>query len=707
MMLVSLRNPPAAGRAARILRSAAVPGRGIAARCFALASWCFARAARCFALAAQCSARAARCSALAARCSALSASGFARAARCSALAARCFALAGLCCALAGLGGTAAAQVPESPKGPQHALALGARPKYPENFTHFDYADPQAPKGGTLILPGDGGFDTLNPFTLKGRPAALLSSMVFESLTESSLDEAFTGYGLLARSIEVARDGLSVTYRLRPEARFSDGHPVTAEDVVFSFAVLRGDGATPFFRFYYKDVQAVEAVDPHTVRMRFARVNRELPMITGQLPILPKHVYEGKDFGADFSRTAVGSGPYRVGTYEFGKYIAFERDPKWWGRDLPANAGRANFDKVSVKYYRDETVRLEALKAGEFDFLPVNIAKQWAVDVRGDKWDKGWIVREELPHSNTAGMQGFAFNLRREIFQDRRVRKAISLAFDFEWSNRTLFYGQYRASDSYFANSELAARGLPSAAELALLAPFKAQLPPEVFTQPVEPLEKITPNLRERLRMALRLLEEAGWKIKDGAATDSASGRPLRFVVTLVSPAFQRVVEPYLDNLRKIGVQASMRVVDDAVYERQIEAKDFDMIVHSFGQSQSPGNEQLEYWGSESANQNGSRNVIGIRNPAVDALVDRLIKAHDRASLLTATHALDRVLWHEHYMVPQWYVANHRIAYWNRLSHPARLPLYYNPLQYLMWWWYDPQKAAALAAAMAAGKPVSR
>jgi microcin C transport system substrate-binding protein len=630
-----------------------------------------------------------------------------RALRRGAPAARGCTLALLGGALALLGGSAAAQAPEWPKGPQYALALGARPKYPANFTHFDYADPRAPKGGTLTLPADGGFDTLNPFTLKGRPAALLSGMVFESLTDSSLDEPFTGYGLLARTMEVAKDGLSMTYTLRPEARFSDGHPVTAEDVVFSFAVLRGDAASPFFRFYYKDVQEVEAVDAHTVRLRFARSNRELPMITGQLPILPKHVYGEKDFGADFSRMAVGSGPYRVGPYEFGKYITYERDPKWWGRNLPINVGRANFDTVSVKYYRDETVRLEALKAGEFDFLSVNIAKQWAVDVRGDKWDKGWILREELPHSNTAGMQGFAFNLRREIFQDRRVRKAISLAFDFEWSNRTLFYGQYKEADSYFANSELAARGLPSPAELALLKPFQAKLPPEVFTEPVQPLNQATPGLRERLRLALRLLDEAGWKIKDGVATHAATGRPLRFVVTLVSPAFQRVVEPYLDNLRKIGVQASMRVVDDAVYERQIEAKDFDMIVHSFPESQSPGNEQLEYWGSESANQNGSRNVIGIRNPAVDALVEHLIKAHDRATLLTATHALDRVLWHEHYMVPQWYVATHRIAYWNRLSHPARLPLYYNPQQYLMWWWYDSQKAAALSAAMAAGKPVTK
>jgi len=317
------------------------------------------------------------------------------------------------------------------------------------------------------------------------------------------------------------------------------------------------------------------------------------------------------------------------------------------------------------------------------------------------------MREELKHSNTAGMQGFAFNLRHALFQDRRVRQALSLAFDFEWSNRTLFYGQYVAADSYFANSELAARGLPAPAELALLNPFKAQLPPEVFAAPVESLAKTIPDLRERLRKALRLLAEAGWQIKNGVMTHTATGQPLRFVVTLVSPAFQRVVEPYLDNLKKIGVQATMRVADDAVYERLINAKDFDVIVHSFPESQSPGNEQRDFWHSESATQDGSRNVIGIRHPAVDALVERLIQARSREALVTATRALDRVLWHEHYMVPQWYIAAHRVTYWNRIAHPAQLPLYYNPLSYLLWWWYDPAKAAALDAAIKAGSTLPR
>jgi microcin C transport system substrate-binding protein len=333
---------------------------------------------------------------------------------------------------------------------------------------------------------------------------------------------------------------------------------------------------------------------------------------------------------------------------------------------------------------------------------VNIAKQWAVDMRGGKWDKHWLVREELKHYNTAGMQGFAFNLRRPLFQDRRIREALSLAFDFEWSNRTLFYGEYLAADSYFANSELAARGLPTSAEWKLLDPFKAQLPPEIFTEPLVPLGKKIPDPRDRLRLALKLLGEAGWQVKNGVMTRASTGEVLRFVITLVDPGFQRVVEPYIDNLKKLGVQVSMRLVDDSVYERIADSRDFDVIVQSFPQSQSPGNEQREFWHSDTANRKGSRNVIGVRNPAVDALVEHLIQARSREALLIATHVLDRVLWHEHYVVPQWYIATHRITYWNRFSHPAKLPLYYNPIQYLLWWWYDPRKAAALDATMKSG-----
>lgn len=596
----------------------------------------------------------------------------------------------------------AGTAPAQPRGPQHALALGGTPKYVEGFTHFAYANPAARKGGTLVLSAEGGFDTLNPFTLKGRPPLLLGSLVFEQLTDNSLDEPFTEYGLLAESMEVAPGELSLVYRLNPNARFSDGKPVTAEDVVFSFTILRSEAAQPFYRFYYRDIAAVEATDARTVRLTFARKNPELALIAGQLPILPKHVYGAKDFGEGFVRQALGSGPYRVKDFNFGKYIRYERNPNHWSAKLGINAGRYNFDEILVKYYRDSGVELEALKAGDFDFLAVSSSKQWAVDMAGDKWAKRWIVKESLPHSNNEGIQGFAFNLRRPMFQDRRVRKALAVAFDFEWTNKNLFYGQYKASDSYFANSELAARGLPSADELKLLTPFKTALPPEVFTEPLKPVGAGLGDARDRLREALRLLREAGWEVRDGAMTEKKTGRPLRFTITLGSPAFQRIVEPYLNNLRRIGVIVDMKVVDDSVYQRMVDGKDFDMIVHRVPQSQSPGNEQRDFWHSESADQQASRNVIGIRNPAVDALVEAIIQAPDRKALVTATHALDRVLWHEYYMVPQWYIDYHRVAYWNKFSRPKTLPLYYNPIAHLMYWWLDPAKTQALEAAMKSG-----
>ncbi|MBI4082304.1 MAG: ABC transporter substrate-binding protein [Candidatus Lambdaproteobacteria bacterium] len=590
-------------------------------------------------------------------------------------------------------------------GGTHGLALGSGLKYPATFTHFDYADPKAPKGGTLVLSAPGSFDTLNPFSLKGRPVAQLATLVFEPLTEGSLDEPFAEYGLLAQAVLPAADGLSVTYRLRPEARFSDGRPLTAEDVAFSFRVLRSDAASPFYRYYYKDVQAVETPDPHTVRLRFAQRNAELAMIAGQLAVLPKHLYGQGDFGQDFVRRALGSGPYTVAEYEFGKFIRFRRNPLYWGRRLALNAGKDNFDEIVVKFYRDDTVRLEALKAGEFDFLAISSSKQWAVDVAGAKWDQGWLVKRELPHRNNAGIQGFAFNLRKAKFQQRDVRHALALALDFDWSNRTLFFGQYTANHSYFSNSELAAPGLPAREELALLEPLRAKLPPAVFTTPVAALGKPYRDIREQLRAAQRLLEGAGWRVQGGVLTNTATGEPMRFTVTLVQPAFERVVEPYLDNLRKLGVQATMKVVDDSVYEQQLRTFDFEMVVASFPESQSPGNEQREFWHSDSAAVEGSRNIIGIRNPAVDRLVEAIIGAPDRQTLVTATHALDRVLWHEHYLVPNWYNTTHRVTHWDRLGQPRTLPLYYAPQQLLRFWWADAARAAALRRAMAGDGPL--
>jgi microcin C transport system substrate-binding protein len=593
--------------------------------------------------------------------------------------------------------------------PQHAVSLGGAPKYPAGFKHFAYADPAAPKGGTLTLASLASFDTLNPFGLKGRGAPLLNTLgagiVFESLTENSMDEAFTEYGLIADGIDIAADGLSVTFRLNPKATFADGRPITAQDVVFSLEILRSAAASPLFRYYYADVRDAVAVNARTVRFNFRRRNRELALIIGQLPVLPRHFYAGKDFGRDFGTTVLGSGPYKVEAYDFGKSIRFVRREDYWGRDLPVNAGKFNFNEIVVKIYRDQTVQLEGLKAGEFDFLSIASSKQWAVDVAGEKWDRGYLVKATLPHHITAGMQGYVFNTRREIFADRQVRKALALALDFGWSNENLFYGQYTALDSYFANSELAAQGLPSPAERKLLDPLRADLPPEVFSEPMGKPLGAGLSQRERLVEAKRLLNAAGWEVRDGVLTETATGRPMRFTVTLVQPAFERITEPYLNNLRRLGAQATMKVVDSSIYEGIVRTFDFDMIVDSFGESQSPGNEQRDYWASASATQEGARNTPGVRSRAVDGLVEALIQADSREALLTATHALDRALWYGYYVVPQWYIPAHRITYWNRFGRPATLPLYYSPESFLLFWWQDPAAADALRKAMAAGKPL--
>ena len=388
-------------------------------------------------------------------------------------------------------------------------------------------------------------------------------------------------------------------------------------------------------------------------------------------------------------------------------MRYERNPSYWGRELNVNVGKYNFEAIVVKYYRDITVILEALKAGEFDFLEVNNSKEWAKDVGGDKWEKGYLVKEALPHHNTAGMQGFVFNLRRPLFQNRDVRYALSLALDFAWMNASLFYSQYTANASFFDNSELAAKGLPSPAELALLEPWRAQLPPAVFTEPMEGLGTHYTDLRQRLRAAQQLLKRAGWEVQNGVLTETATGQPMRFTITLDQADFQRIVEPYMAHLKKLGVQATMKVVDDSVYERLLRTYDFDMVVAVFAQTQSPGNEQRDFWHSEVADQEGSGNVIGIKHPAVDTLVDAIITANTREELVTAVHALDRVLWHEHYVVPHWFIDRHRLAYWNKFSYPQTLPLYYEPLNHLLYWWLDPAKDRALAEARAANRSLAR
>ena len=609
-------------------------------------------------------------------------------------------LAGL--ALSPLGVAPIAFSPNAIAKPSHGEALGGTPKYPKGFPHYDYAEPKAEKGGKLVLSSPINFDTLNPFSLKGRSAPEIG-LLFESLMDHALDEVFSQYGLLAESIDIAVDGLAVTYKLHPKARFSDGNPVRAGDVVFTFNALRGDAAQPFYRFYYRDVTGVKALNARTVRFQFARRNRELALITGEIPVLPEHFYGDGDFGKNFSTRALGSGPYTVKKFEFGKYIRYERNRNYWGRDLNVNAGRYNFDRVEALIYRDPVAEREGFKSGEVDWLFVNNSKNWAKDFRGEKWDDGWIVKETLQHGNPSGMQGYAFNLRKPIFKNREVRKALALALDFEWSNRNLFYGQYTQNDSYFDNSELGAQGLPSKEELKLLEPLRDKLPPEVFTAPMGKLPGKKGPFRNQLRKAKRLLNKNGWKVKDGVLTETSSGKQMRFSITLRQPAFERITEPFIGNLRRLGVRATMKTVDSSVYERKVRTFDYDMIVAGWGASASPGNEQADFWHSQSAGREGSRNLVGVKNPAVDALVDAVVTANSRTRLVTATRALDRALWHGHYVVPHWYIGKFRVTYWNKLGRPRVLPKYNRIGSFLYFWWRDGVRESALKAAMKAGR----
>lgn len=564
-----------------------------------------------------------------------------------------------------------------------SMGLGYTPKYRPGFSHFDYVNPAAPKGGALTLPAVGNFDSLNPFLLKGVAAAGLTELVFETLMEQSQDEPYSLYGLLAEDISLAPDGLSVTFRLNPKARFSDGSPVTAEDVAFSFDTLTSKLAHPQYRFYWADITRAVAVDARTVRFEFARKNPELHLLAGQIPIFSRKWGGGKPFDKVVSDAPIGSGPYKVGEYQLGKRINYERRADYWARELNTRRGMFNFDRIAYLYYKDETVELEAFKAGEFDFVAVLNSKQWARDYVGPKFDQGLIKKTALKHSNNAGMQGFVFNVRRELFKDRRVRRAITLALDFEWSNKNLFYGQYQRCYSYFSNSELASAGLPQGDELALLEPFRKQLPPEVFTQPWQPPITAPPgSLRANLREAKRLLEEAGWRYRDGALRNTR-GQPFEFEIMLAQKGFERIIGPFARNLARLGIKANYRTTDVALYQRRADTFDFDMMVHSFGQSQSPGNEQMNMWHSSAADKEGSNNVIGVKDPVVDALVEKVIYAPDRNALVTAVHALDRVLLHGEYLVPNWFVANHRVAYWDKFGFPATLPKYYQAADWML------------------------
>jgi len=576
----------------------------------------------------------------------------------------------------------------------HGIAMYDDLKYGPDFKHFDYVDPNAPKGGEIKHAAIGTFDSFNPFIIKGNPDGA-SAMIYDTLLTPSADEPFSEYGLLAESVETPPDRSWVAFTLRPQARWHDGQPVTVDDVIWSFETLRSKGQ-PFFRAYYASVDKVEKTGERTVKFTFKPGNnRELPLIIGQLVVLPKHYWAGRDFEATTLDPPLGSGPYKIDKFEAGRWSSYRRVDDYWGKDLPVNVGRNNFDVQRFDYYRDDTVAIEALKAGEYDLRLERSAKEWATAYDVPAVRDGSLKKEEIKNDRPAGMQAYAFNLRRPLFQDRRVRQALGYPFDFEWSNRTLFYGQYTRTRSYFANSDLASSGVPQGQDLAVLEPFRGKVPDEVFSKEYEPpATDGSGNIRDNLRKASELLKAAGWDIDPTTKmlVNTTTHQPFEFEILLVDPLFERITLPFTKNLERLGIVARVRTVDAAQYKKRNDDFDFDVIVNNWAQSTSPGNEQREYWTSPFADQPGSSNVLGLKDAVVDALVDQLIAAPDRASLVARTHALDRVLLWGYYVIPQWYLSYDRVAYWNKFGRPSVTPAQGVQIDS---WWVDPAKVAAL------------
>lgn len=581
-----------------------------------------------------------------------------------------------------LGLNAADAYADAPR-PTVGIAMHGAPKYGDGFSHFDYVNPDAPKGGEVRLAVVGtSFDSLNPFIIKGVPAAE-AALPFETLMQPSADEAFSEYGLIAQSIETPADRSWVIFTLRSEARWQDGSPITPEDVLFSLNILKTKGS-PQYRFYYQAVIKAEKLDGSRVKFTFkAGDNREMPLIMGQLPILPAHYWQGRDFEATTLEPPLGSGPYRVGKFEPGRFIEYERVKNYWGQNLAVRRGQNNFDRLRYDYYRDSSVALEAFKAGEYDWRLEMAAKVWATGYQD--WaalQDGSGIKKDFPHQRPSGMQGFVFNLRRPIFQDPAVRRALAYAFDFEWTNKTLFYGQYERSESYFSNSELAATGLPSKAELDILNPWRGQIPDEVFTTPyAAPKTDGSGNIRPNLRIAMAMLEKAGWRVIDGKLTKD--GQPLTFEILLEQPIWERISLPYVRNLARLGIDVAVRTVDTTQYKRRMDIYDFDMAVGIWPASSSPGNEQRGFWGSEAANETGGDNMSGIKSPAIDALIEKMVASPDREALITRTRALDRVLLWSNLLVPHWHLGVDRLAYWNKFGQPDVIPS--QGVQFFTWW----------------------
>ncbi len=564
---------------------------------------------------------------------------------------------------------------------QHALSMYGDFKYPAHFTHFQYTNPNAPKGGSFKRAAIGSFDSLNPFIVKGNAAAGIS-MIYDTLLKQSTDEPFSAYGLIAEKVKVADDFSSVSFLINKNARFHDGKNIRANDVKFSFELLVEQGA-PHFRSYYAGVKEVLIDNPLQVTFYFKeKGNRELPLIIGQLPILPEHYWVNKDFSKSSLTIPLGSSAYKVASFEAAKRITYQRVADYWAGDLPVNKGMHNFDTLVFDYYRDDGVAFEAFKSGAFDYRLETSSKRWATGYTGDLFRSGRVIKTKITDKNPQGMQGFWFNLRKDKFKDSNVRQAISLLFDFEWANKTLFYGAYTRINSFYAGSELATGREISAAEREILSPYQSSLPASVFA-PIEfSKTNADGNVRQQMRKAVQLLAKAGYQLKDSKMQDK-NGQQLSFEFLLYSKDFERVVHPFRRNLQRIGIKTSIRLVDVSQFINRLNNFDFDLVSLRKGQSISPGNEQMGYWGCNSSMQAGTANWAGLCSPVIDQLVTKLIMSSTREELVNTTRALDRVLLAQHIVIPQWYLPAYRIAYWNKFSYPEVAPVY--DLGLSTWW----------------------
>ena len=584
----------------------------------------------------------------------------------------------------------------------HGYALWGDMKYPPGFIHFDYVDPDAPKGGEIRLVSNlrlSTFDKYNPFTIRGAAPAYLSQLMFDSLLAGSLDEEGAGYGLLAEDVAVAPDGLSATFKLRKNARFHNGDPVLAQDVKHSYDTLIGPHTSPAYKTLLVDVAGVDVVDDRTVRYRFRQANRELPLTVGGLPVFSRKWGQGKPFNEVVMEPPIGSGPYKIGPVKFGKDITYVRDTDYWAKDLNVRRGTGNFDRINVKIYKDNTARLEALKAGEFDLMAFYSAGDWARRVNGKRFDTGELVKGEFQHKLPTGFQSYVLNTRRPLLQDVRVRQALGLAVDYEWMNRQMFYNSYQRVRGLFGNTSCAATGMPSAEELALMEPWRGKIPDAAFGPADEPPRTDRPHdpavggLRENLRRAQKLLADAGWTVQNGTLRN-AQGQPFVLEYLDSNEGGARVVTPWMRNLEKLGITLRFRPVDFALYQQRLQKFDFDVTTIAYAGTANPGQEYADLFGSQAADTEDSGNLAGVKSPAVDALLDRMVSAKTKPDYLAACHALERVITHSHVFIPQWYSGTHRMAYnaW-RLERPTVTPPYFRGETWAIdtWWAIVPPK----------------